>query len=145
MANRDLVAGALQKPMKGEALLDSRQRRADRVAQEQREMQAALHRDQRRCRFQPCVYEPKKLPIDPCHQQHRGMGGDPSGERTTRESIVSLCRVHHGMYDRGEIDVQPRTDRGFDDVCDLYQVNPITGHLEHVASEVRIGISEPRA
>jgi hypothetical protein len=131
------------KPMRGESLLASRQRRADRTAQEQREMQAALKRDGRQCRFPRCPFASKKLPIDPCHETHRGIGGDPKGTRTTRATVLSLCRIHHGMWDRGEIDCQPLTSRGFND-CTSFFTRAESGRFECIATETKIGVSTRR-
>lgn len=137
------------KPARGTALLESRDRRAKRTAAEQKAMQAALKRDGRKCRFPACEFRSKRLPIDPCHAfQHRGMGGDPSGERTSRALIVSLCRAHHGQLDWGvgatEIQIEALTPERADGPLAFYRRHPETGRMEHVASEVRIGVSEMR-
>jgi hypothetical protein len=132
------------KPMKGAALLASRERRADRVAAEQAEMQAALKRDERKCRVPRCEYAGRKLPIDPCHKTHRGMGGDPTGFRTTRETIVSLCRIHHGMWDRGALDIETlHISQGFDGPCAFY-VEDESGRSVCIGIEKKISISETR-
>lgn len=130
-------AGPLPKPVKGTALLASRQRRADRVAHEQREMQAALKRDERKCRVPRCEFAGKKLPIDPCHLTHRGSGGNPSGDRTRRDLIVSLCRVHHGLFDAAQMDVRPQTDAQADGPLDFLMLAE-SGRMEVFASE-RVG------
>lgn len=131
------------KPARGTALLASRQRRAERTAHEQREMQAALRRDERKCRVPRCEYATKKLRIEPAHMVHRGMGGDPSGERTTRATVISLCLVHHGQYDHGEIDIVPLTEQEFDGPCDWYVRNEWF-EWELFASEKTIGVSVER-
>lgn len=131
------------KPMKGAALLASRERRAVHVRDEQREMQAAKRRDGHKCRWPSCAYAKRDLPIDACHLVHRGMGGDPKRTRTTRDQIWAACRIHHGLYDRGEIDVQPLTSAGTDGPLAFYR-RAGSGRLEHVATEVRIGVSVTR-
>jgi hypothetical protein len=105
------------KPRRGDALLERRTKRAATVKAEQAEMQAALKRDGRKCCVPDCIYSHKKLPVDACHLVHRGMGGNPKRDRTTRQQIVSLCRIHHGQLDAGEITVQPLTSRGTDGPC----------------------------
>jgi hypothetical protein len=35
------------------------------------------------------------------------MGGNPRGDRTTLDAMFALCRIHHGLYDRGEMDCKP--------------------------------------
>lgn len=105
------------KPMRGSALLERKERRANVKAHETREMQAALKRDGRKCRWPGCngKYRGLTLPIDACHQKHRGSGGNPDGTRTTRQTIISLCRRHHGLWDSGLIKIEPRFPKlGFD-------------------------------
>lgn len=130
------------KPLKGTATLERRQRRADVTSHERREMDAAKRRDHGKCRVPRCEYAPKKLRIDACHQIHRGMGGNPAKDRTTRATVISLCVVHHGLYDRGELDIEPLTDQHFDGVCAFYAVDG--QRREHYATERIIGVSEPR-
>jgi hypothetical protein len=130
--------------MKGAALLASRERRADRVAAEQAEMQAALKRDERKCRVPRCEYAGRKLPIDPCHQTHRGMGGDPTGNRTMQATIISLCRIHHGMYDRGTLDIEHVTaSQQFDGPCAFY-VETESGGMICIGVEKRVFLSTER-
>jgi len=134
----------LTKPLKGSALLQRRINRKAVVAAEQKEMRAALTRDGHKCRFPRC--DVRDLPIDPCHLQHRGMGGNPKGDRTERKTVIALCRIHHGLYDRGELDIEPLTPDVFDGPCDWY-VYAILNEPKrriHWATESRIGISETR-
>ena len=113
---------SLQKPAKGSALLARRQRSASRRAAEQKAMQAAKRRDGHRCMFPGCPYRTLELPIDACHLHgwHRGMGGNPALDRTTPQQIISLCRLHHGEYDAGLIDIRPLdAHRGTDGPCEF--------------------------
>jgi hypothetical protein len=132
------------KPRRGDALLERRTKRAATVRAEQAEMQAALKRDGRKCRWPGCIYAAKKLPIDACHVvQHRGMGGNPRGDRTTRNQIMTLCRIHHGKVDARELSVEPKTDAGTDGACAFFRWAE-HGGIELVAEERTIGISETR-
>lgn len=135
----------LQKPLKGTALLESRQRSADRRAAEQKAMQAALKRDERKCRWPRCEYAAKKLPIDAAHVfVHRGMGGDKSGTRTSRELIAALCRVHHSLLDLGDLRIDALDPNvGTDGLLAFYKRSE-SGRWEHVATEQRLGVSETR-
>lgn len=132
------------KPIRGQALLARRETRAQRVAAEQKAMRAALVRDRMQCRWPKCEFKKRDLPIDPCHQTHRGAGGNPDGSRTTRKTVIALCRIHHGRWDAGEIDVQPLTDQGFDGPVTFYAKHADTGRLEQIASEQTIGVSTER-
>lgn len=132
------------KPIKGAALLERRERSASRRSNEQKIMQQAKRRDGNVCRIPRCEYRTKDLPIDCCHMRHRGAGGNPSGDRTVTPLLFAACRIHHGLYDRGELDVQPQTDRGADGPMDWLMPNPITGRMEVFASEKSIGVSVER-
>jgi hypothetical protein len=77
--------------------------------------------------------------------QHRGMGGDPKGTRTTRATVISLCRIDHGRYDRGDLRIEPLTAKDFDGPCEFHDRNDETGQFEHVGTETRIGVSTVRS
>ncbi len=134
------------KPIRGVALLARREKRAVTVKLEQQAMQAAKKRDGGKCRWPRCEYAKKQLPIDAAHFiQHRGIGGDPTGRRTASKAlIVSLCRIHHSLFDLAEIDIQPLTDAHADGPLLFYVRDKETGAFQHVASERSIGVSEAR-
>lgn len=151
MANPAYGANAFAKPAKGSAYLSSKDRRADRRDAEQKELQAALKREGRKCRWYDCTgtYRGLTLPIDPCHMtqpdgtKHRQMGGNPDGTATQKKWICALCRRHHTAYDAGQIDLQPLTDAGFDGPISMHERSE-SGRMECVAVESRIGVSEVR-
>lgn len=121
--------------------------RKAQVAKEQKAMQAALKRDERKCRKPRCT-EAKRLdlPIDPCHMKdkHRGMGGNPAGDRTQRQLIISLCRIDHGAYDRGDLWIEPLTADDFDGPCEFHEKHLETGKFQHIGTEKRMGVSTER-
>lgn len=119
---------SLQKPARGTALLERKARRKDRVRAEQKVMHAALVRDRYKCRFPRCTF--KDMPIDPCHMTHRGLGGNPAGDRTARETVIALCRCHHGQYDTSHaLLIQPIDPmQQFDGLCDFLQEQPGGGY-----------------
>lgn len=137
---REREGKPIRKPALGEKITDHRKKTAETKAHEQKQMQAALVRDERKCRVPRCEFASKKLPIDACHLRHRGIGGNPSGDRTTRETIIALCRTHHGRYDRAEMDIIPQTPAKFDGPCDYANRNG-----EVFASERVIGVSTERS
>jgi hypothetical protein len=125
-----------EKPIRGSGLLARRERRADLTAHEQKEMQAALRRDGRQCRVPQCGFKYQKLPVDPCHRVHRGMGGNPKGDRTTRQSVIALCRMHHGYYDRGILLIDPLDEtKAFDGPCSFRSHDSRSGNTVRLASE----------
>jgi hypothetical protein len=138
------VARRLAKRKRGQTLLDHRDKTAKEKAAEQKLMRQCLALDERKCRVPRCEYAGRKLPIDPCHKIHRGIGGNPKGDRTTLETLIALCRVHHGEYDHGELEIDEQTPKGFRGPCDYYAVDHVTGELRHIGSDKVIGVSETR-
>lgn len=141
------------KAPKGSALLERKSRRAELVAHEQKELQAALKRDHRKCRFPGCSgkHRGQTLPIDPCHMKrpdgtwHRGPGGDATGIRTDRRWALALCRAHHGLYDAHEIQIDALDhELGADGLLMFSVKHPETGAFVHIATEKRVGVSETR-
>lgn len=67
-----------------------------------------------------------RFPMDPCqdywlevsHGEHRGMGGNPDGTRTTRQTMILLSRKRHQDHkfsiDRGGLKWTPCTEQGAD-------------------------------
>jgi hypothetical protein len=110
-----MASGPLTKPARGTALLDKHTRRAKVVTHEKRIMQQARKRDKGRCRLPACEFW--SLPVDVCHEQHRGMGGNAKGDRTHLAGLICLCRKHHGQYDTGELTITALTLKGFSGVC----------------------------
>ena len=47
------------------------------------------------CRFPLCGCRKLGLRLEVSHQQHRGMGGNPAGDRTDTAILVLLCSARH--------------------------------------------------
>lgn len=137
----DLIRTAKPKPPVGEFLLERRGKSGSRVTAEQKIMREAVRLDGHKCRVPDCTYG--QMPVDPCHVVHRGSGGNPKGDRTTLESIFAGCRIHHGQYDRGEIDAKfIQKGKGTRGLMAWYR---ITGSLDEGRyRRVLIGISAPQ-
>lgn len=131
---------SFQKDPKGTYRQEIRDRKARQKAEEQRIMGLAKKRDGG-CRWPHCDCRTKGYQIDPAHRRHRGMGGNPDGDRTRRELILSLCRPKHNLWDAGLIDIIPRTSQDFDGPADFYVKDKETGEFMHVFSERLIGVS----
>jgi hypothetical protein len=125
------------KPAKGTHWLEGRKRRADRKAAEDAVMREAKQRDGYTCRWPKCEYMPKKPRIECAHLEHRGMGGNPSGDRTQRHKLITLCVVHHGMLDGPNYEIEPVTSAGTDGPVAFYRRHQETGVMEHVYTEPR--------
>jgi hypothetical protein len=111
---------SLQKPLRGTALLERRARTKTTKAHERTVMAEARRRDHGRCRVPGCRYRLQAIPVDVCHRQHRGMGGNATGDRTTRPTLISLCRIHHGLWDRAELRIDALTKQEFDGPVAVY-------------------------
>lgn len=101
-------------------------------------MREARVRDGNVCRWPRCEFMRHKPTVDVCHLTHRGMGGNPAGDRTQRHLLVTLCRPHHGMFDDTcEIDIEPMDSaRGADGPLCFYKRSE-SGRMEHVFTEPR--------
>lgn len=131
--------GRFVKPERGAYRLEQKAKRAEVEKHERHEMEAAKARDHHKCRVPRCEF--KGLAIEAAHlrSQHRGMGGNPSGDRTERKTIISLCIRHHDWYDGFDLDIEPlNADKLFDDACAFY----LRG--QHIATEKLIGVSSVR-
>lgn len=142
------MGNAPQKPAAGEARLEVKERASERKAHERRNMDAAKRRDAHiGCRNPGCAYRAKKLRIECAHRKdrHRGQGGNPAGDRTTTDLLMSLCVRCHWIYDKtGDLDWTPQTDKGADGCVDWWR-RAESGRMEIFASEKSIGVSVSRS
>ncbi len=144
MANPDLAPGSLDKPLAGEYRLEQKKTARERKAKEDKTMADAKRRDHGKCRWPGCAF--KDLRIETAHLVHRGMGGNPAGDRTERHKLIAFCLRHHQAFDRlRTIDVEPLDAAlGTDWLVAFYRLNEETGRMEHFATEKFIGVSETR-
>ena len=57
---------------------------------------AAMERAMGRCEWPACD-DGQDLQL--AHNLHRGMGGNPAGDRNTIDNVAILCRYHHDVQD----------------------------------------------
>jgi hypothetical protein len=105
------MMGALPKPARGTARLERRERRQEARTKEDKEKAAARRRDGR-CRFPLCGCKRFGYALHVSHfVHHKGIGGDPSGERSDRRWLIQLCIARHLgnkiAIDRGTLDCRP--------------------------------------
>jgi hypothetical protein len=96
-------------------------KRLTRDTKEDAEKTKVRKRD-KRCRFPICGCGKMKLTLGPAanrevsHSRHKGMGGDPSGERSKAALMVLLCLGRHRQLtfsiDRGTARWRPLTTAG---------------------------------
>ena len=89
----------LAKPSRTARKLKERKDRADRKTAERTSKTAAKKRDGRGCRFPLCGchamgWKPESRP-ESSHDKHKGMGGNPRGDRSKSELLITLCRHRH--------------------------------------------------
>jgi len=106
-----------------------------------------------RCRFPRCGCWPVQATVS--HDVHKGMGGDPTGERSLPSGMIVLCRWRHqdAPVSRHAGTMRTRyltTDQNDGPVCfevDLWAVYPglypARGVWFAAASESNIGVLEP--
>jgi len=73
--------------------------RRERVASEDANKRAAKKRDGYACRFPWCGCKSLGLALsarlESSHDRHKGSGGDPSGQRSAQELLITLCKHRH--------------------------------------------------
>jgi hypothetical protein len=115
-----------------------RRRRSGRLARQERANKARARRRDRRCRFPLCPCAGYGLALEVSHLVHKGMGGDPTGERSQPEGMVLLCHWRHKesrwSIDKGTLRWRPLTDRGADGLI-AWDIKAM-GHWLELAKEV---------
>lgn len=95
-------------------------RRKARVSKEQAQMQA-VRKEDRFCRFPLCGCKAFKLRQDVCHTVHRGVGGNPAGDRSDTAFLILLCSARHRenivSLDRKTMRIRPLTRLGLRGPC----------------------------
>jgi hypothetical protein len=120
--------GDLKKPSRTarkRATLDARTKRR---TSEDKEKGKVRRRD-KRCRFPLCGCRLLKLRLEVSHQVHKGMGGNPDGDRSTADQMIYLCDHRHqfGAVSRhkGTLRAEPLTKHGTNGPVE-WRVDPLT-------------------
>lgn len=68
------------------------------------------------CRFPLCGCRHAGLRTEVSHSRHKGMGGNPKGDRSSADLMVLVCSARHKenrvAIDRGTLTWEPLTDAG---------------------------------
>lgn len=136
------------------AKIERRIKKLERKHKEDLGMAKARRRD-KRCRFPLCGCRTFGIVCDVSHVRHRGMGGNPSGDRSASGLLMLLCRTRHKegkiAIDKGTLEWRPLTKAGSDGPVAWY-VDAEAMHLDpghfpdgwiEVAREIAIGVCEP--
>lgn len=71
----------------------------------------AVRRRDLYCRFPLCGCKKFKLRLDVSHAKHKGMGGNPKGDRSLEPGLILLCSARHKdnaiSVDRGTLRIKP--------------------------------------
>lgn len=105
------------KPSRTARKIKERQTKLDRKATERKIMNEVRKRD-RVCRFPMCGCKKLGLNLEVAHLRHRGMGGNPLGDRTNTAEMILLCSHRHQFggvsLHRGTLRIVPLTEDGCD-------------------------------
>lgn len=93
-----------------------RRQKAARLKRDERANKETVRERDGTCRFPLCPCTRFNLFLEVSHKNHKGMGGDPTGERSAPELMVYICNWRH-KEDRFSIDKrglrwEPLTDAG---------------------------------
>lgn len=100
----------LEKPSPTARKLAQHRKRVDAVNAENANKRAAKRRDKHRCRFPLCGCRVLRLRIEASHNKHKGIGGNPAGDRSQVSGLVTLClhRHQHGRISIHKGTLRPR-------------------------------------
>lgn len=89
--------------------------RSDRKKEEDKQKAEVRKRD-KYCRFPLCGCKRFQLQMHVSHKEHKGMGGNPAGDRSVPELMVYVCAARHRenpvAIDRGTVRWEPLTEEG---------------------------------
>jgi len=120
------------KPSRGTALLEREHRKAALKAEEDAVIADAKRLDGFRCRW-PEQHKCRGG-LEGAHVfLHRGMGGNPAGDRTTVEAILTVCAWIHRRgpesIDGKQLKVEAETAQGTRGPCAYYRSTPDGWHM----------------
>lgn len=87
--------GSLVKPSRTARKLEQRKSKRDRRTAEDDNKRAVRARDLHRCRFPLCGCKKLGLRLEVSHDTHKGMGGNPKGDRSTPSGMILFCLHRH--------------------------------------------------
>lgn len=100
-----------------------RQDKLKLVTAERRSKEKVRKRDVT-CRFPLCGCKAFRRHTEVSHADHKGMGGDPTGQKSLPEGLILLCPFRHKenriSVDRGTLRIVPNTDARLAGPCTFY-------------------------
>jgi hypothetical protein len=108
---------ACPKPSTTQRKQEEHQAKVELQARE-RGAKTAVRRRDRRCRFPFCGCQRLGLRLEVAHADHKGMGGNPEGDRSTPDRMILLCTHRHQdgavSLHKGTLWAKPLTPAGYD-------------------------------
>lgn len=105
------------KPSRGTAKA-ARRERTRQARKQERDAKAEVRRRDKTCRFPLCGCRRGGYALHVAHGTHKGMGGNPKGDRSTAAGMVLLCAPRHResvlSIDRGTLRWEALTEAGAD-------------------------------
>lgn len=104
----------------------------------ERSSKSEVRRLDRYCRFPKCGCGKKGYALAVAHLEHKGIGGNPAGDRSEIERMILLCaprhREHKYSLDRSTIRIEPTTAAGTRGPCvwSVYVRRAFAGGAQHV-------------
>lgn len=86
--------GSQFKDARGTAKRERRERKAT-VDKKERDAKGAVRKRDKFCRFPLCGCRKHKRVMHVSHQEHKGIGGNPAGDRSTTKTMILLCADRH--------------------------------------------------
>jgi len=114
----------LAKPRKGTAVLERETRRAEHKAAEDEVIAEAKRLDGHRCRWPE--HHKCRGGLEGAHVfKHRGMGGNPAGDLTTVDKVLTVCAWIHRRgpetIDGKDLRVDAETNQGTRGPCSFWR------------------------
>jgi hypothetical protein len=122
------------KPPRGQYKAEQKAKKAEARSFEDEQKDMVRKRDGKRCRWPFCRH--RRVALHVAHLVAKGMGGDPTGERSMADKMIQLCEPHHlwdpqeghpdGCLEHHQLAIEPLTDRGTDGPCVFKRVRIVT-------------------
>lgn len=87
-----------------------------KLVQQERQNKEKVRKRDKGCRFPLCGCKKFRRHTEVSHSEHKGMGGNPAGDRSTPELMILLCPFRHKenrfSIDQGTLRWRPLTENG---------------------------------
>jgi hypothetical protein len=142
------------KPSGAKRKLATMRKRRERKTGENKNKGEVRRRDGHRCRFPLCGCRTWQLRLEVSHNRHKGMGGDPKGDRSKPEGMILVCFQRHQdgvvSFHKGTLEARPLTADGMNgpvawwvDCSAIAGRNEIIGGWHELARETSVQKLEP--